>query len=233
MKEIRFRAWEKEKMKVRKGSKGMYKQNGYVLAKAPYHPSANKRGYVPLHRLVMENQLGRYLTPRKELVHHIDGNRENNDLSNLKLTSPREHYIDEHFEKRNANGRFVANEPIFGEIKFRLYDRDKNIIQVYSLQELISKTYRRAKFEFRGRFTGLKDKNGTEIYEGDILSTDLDRPYLIVEFRNGAFMFQCHDNGKDYYDFMATTGENSNFTKYHEVIGSIYENSELLEDEVR
>lgn len=73
------------------------------------------------------------------------------------------------------------------------------------------------------QYTGLKDKNGAEIYEGDILSTDLDRPYLIVEFRNGAFMFQCHDNGKDYYDFMATTDENSNFTKYHEVIGNIHE----------
>lgn len=77
------------------------------------------------------------------------------------------------------------------------------------------------------QYTGLKDKNGTEIYEGDILSTDLSRPYLIVEFRNGAFMFQCHDNGNDYYDFMTSADEDSNFTKYHEVIGNIYEH--LLE----
>lgn len=68
-----------------------------------------------------------------------------------------------------------------------------------------------------------------EIYEGDILSTDLSRPYLIVDFRNGAFMFQCHDNGEDYYDFMTSVDDNSNFTKYHEIIGNIHEHSELLE----
>lgn len=79
------------------------------------------------------------------------------------------------------------------------------------------------------QYTGLLDRNGTEIYEGDILSTDLDRPYLIVEFRNGAFMFQCHDGGEDYYDFMTSTDENSNFTKYHEVIGNIHEHPHLLE----
>ena len=78
------------------------------------------------------------------------------------------------------------------------------------------------------QYAGLTDKNGKEIYEGDILSTDLSRPYLVVEFRNGAFMFQCHDTGEDYYDFMTSTGDNSYFTKHHEVIGNIYEDKELL-----
>lgn len=80
------------------------------------------------------------------------------------------------------------------------------------------------------QYTGLKDKNGKEIYEGDVLLTDLDRPYLIVEFRNGAFMYQCHDNGRDYYDIMLplSIAEHTQ-DKYVEVIGNIYENPELLE----
>lgn len=81
------------------------------------------------------------------------------------------------------------------------------------------------------QYTGLKDKNGKEIYEGDIISTDLDRPFNIVVFRNGAFMFQCHDNGKDYYDYMFSVDEESDRWEYGEVIGNIYDTPELLKGE--
>lgn len=78
-----------------------------------------------------------------------------------------------------------------------------------------------------GQSTGLFDKNGKEIYEGDIITTDLERPYLIVEYRNGAFMLNCNDGLEDYYDiFFGTSEEPKEVYKYGEVIGNIHDWSE-------
>ena len=80
-----------------------------------------------------------------------------------------------------------------------------------------------------GQFTGLHDKNGVEIYEGDKVSTDLDRPFNIVVFRAGAFRFNCNDGEEDYHDAILSSSEDSNTYKYGEVIGNIHDNPELLE----
>ena len=57
--------------------------HGYVKVRKPEHPFANG-GYVPQHRLVMEEHLGRYLTS-EETVHHKNGMRDDNRLENLEL----------------------------------------------------------------------------------------------------------------------------------------------------
>jgi len=50
----------------------------------PEHPNANNRGYLPEHRLVMSEKLGRPLE-KDEVVHHLDGNSLNNNPDNLQL----------------------------------------------------------------------------------------------------------------------------------------------------
>jgi hypothetical protein len=57
---------------------------GYVYRFVPEHPHANKDGCVFEHRLVMEAHLGRYLRP-EEVVHHLDHDRQRNDIDNLQL----------------------------------------------------------------------------------------------------------------------------------------------------
>jgi hypothetical protein len=60
-------------------------KDGYIEVYSPDHPNRRKHTpYVLEHRLVMEEHLGRYLT-RDEVVHHRDGNKQNNAIENLEL----------------------------------------------------------------------------------------------------------------------------------------------------
>lgn len=59
-------------------------KDGYSLVILKNHPAADPCGYVREHRIVLENKLGRYLKT-EEVVHHIDGNKLNNNPQNLYL----------------------------------------------------------------------------------------------------------------------------------------------------
>lgn len=61
------------------------KGGGYRYCRTdPPHPRANAKGLYPLHRVLMENQLGRLLRPG-EIVHHRDEDKSNDDPANLDL----------------------------------------------------------------------------------------------------------------------------------------------------
>lgn len=79
--------------------------------------------------------------------------------------------------------------------------------------------------------TGLKDKNGKEIFEGDIIAIELDdteTPINARVFQNskiGVLMFHVFEDDED-VPMVELLEDNS---VAFEIIGNVYENPELLE----
>lgn len=101
------------------------------------------------------------------------------------------------------------------EIKFRFWDK---ALQKMILRTLLPYDNEHPDIEIM-QFTGLKDKNGQEIYEGDVVKSVYGNGYIVFEYIG----FAIKSIGSESIDF-----EFPSFYLNSEIIGNIYENPELL-----
>jgi len=76
-----------------------------------------------------------------------------------------------------------------------------------------------------GQFTGWKDNNGEDIYEGDLISENGSKPYEVIwQSHAGVWVMQSLSKGRGYREMAYDYAQRD-----YKVIGKIYEHQELLQ----
>lgn len=140
------------------------------------------------------------------------------------------------------------------EIKFRAWDNVQKHFVYFELFRGVNNhtpdMYGFADLEDWQKFTALKDKNGKEIYEGDILKGTVYVPQLFIgdteencNFKMGGIVywdyvgfnlkviqFMCDPKRNGLINYFSFIGNRGEIFEEIEVIGNIYEHSHLLDN---
>ena len=130
------------------------------------------------------------------------------------------------FRGKSVDGQLVYGIPIKTHIGiYMVIEENPHVCSVYGYMEIDE--FVKVDENTIGQFTGLYDKNGKEIYEGDIVHLDAWSPYAMqIVFLEGAFCLADEDGhylGDIHYIHHAEVEQCT-------VIGNIYDNSELLKE---
>lgn len=135
------------------------------------------------------------------------------------------------------------------EIKFRAWDKTENKMArnveelLFNSKGLYGVVLNHMGFEFRRRlkdvileqYTGLKDKNGKEIYEGDIIRTHFSFSHevvqepFIIQWNKDKAMFEGVKQNPEQNEYLRSFSFFPEQRFIYEVIGNVHDDPELLE----
>ncbi len=107
-------------------------------------------------------------------------------------------------------GGYFQHTPDEDGVRYYIFDFNEGAVEVIP--------------ESVGQFTGLHDKNGKEIYEGDLIDFGNSNP-VEVKFDNGSFNVFNEPLG---WDFDSEEIPIKTNFQYCEIIGNVFENPDLV-----